>query len=319
MESMWSYKKNLEFDLPVTPRWAYLRRRDLIKGSALGMLAYWSRWLSAAGKLKFKANGEFQKVEAPYKVTDKKLFLNYNNFYEFSLEKDEVVKKVADWKIDSWKLEVGGLVKKPRTLSLVDLTSAFELEERVYRFRCVEAWSMVVPWIGFPLSRLLESVEPKPEAKYVRFTTLADPAQMPGVKELGGYPWPYVEGLTLAEAKNPLTLMVVGAYGEPLAKQNGAPIRLIAPWKYGFKSAKSLVKVELVSERPVGLWEKLAPIEYGFYANVNPGVAHPRWSQASEKVIDGSFFPKRIPTKMYNGYEKYVASLYAGLDLKKNY
>ncbi len=316
---MWSYKKNLEFDLPVTPRWAYLRRRDLMKGTALGALAYWSGWAFAQEKLKFKSNADFQKVDPPYKVTDKKLVLSYNNFYEFSLEKDEVVKKVAGWKIDSWKLEVGGLVKKPRTLNLQDLTTAFELEERIYRFRCVEAWSMVVPWIGFSLSKLIESVEPKPEAKFVKFTTLADPAKMPGVKELSNYPWPYTEGLTIEEAKNPLTLMVVGAYGEPLAKQNGAPIRLIVPWKYGFKSAKSLVKIEFVKEQPKSLWQDLAPSEYGFYANVNPKVDHPRWSQASEKVIDGSFFPKRIPTLMYNGYEKYVTGLYAGLDLKKKY
>ncbi len=319
---MRTYKKNLEFqDLQseVTPKWAYLRRRDLIKGSALGMLAYWARWPFAQEKLKFKTNPEFAKLDAPYKTTDKKLVLSYNNFYEFSLEKEAVAKKVANWKIDSWKLEIAGLVKKPRTLNLKDLTTAFELEERLYRFRCVEAWSMVVPWLGFPLSKLIESVEPTSEAQYVKFTTAADSSYMPGIKELSNYPWPYTEGLTLAEAKNPLTLLVVGAYGEALAKQNGAPIRLIVPWKYGFKSAKSLVKIEFVKERPIGLWEKLAPSEYGFYANVNPKVEHPRWTQSSEKVIDGSFFPKRIPTLMFNGYEKQVASLYAGLDLKKNY
>lgn len=318
---MFTFKKNLEFqelDGAVTPRWAYIKRRTLIQGSMAGLLGYWAQWPFAQGGLKFKSNGEFGNVETPHKKTDKKLALNYNNFYEFSLEKEEVAKKVGSWKIDSWKLEVGGLVKKPRTLNLNELTTAFELEERLYRFRCVEAWSMVIPWIGFPLSKLIDAVEPKPEAQYVKFTTATDKA-MPGIKDLSNYPWPYTEGLTLAEAKNPLSLLVVGHYGEPLAKQSGAPIRLIVPWKYGFKSAKSLVKIEFVKERPVGLWEQLASSEYGFYANVNPKVDHPRWTQASEKVIDGSFFPKRIPTLMYNGYEKYVASLYAGLDLKKNY
>lgn len=317
-----TYKKNLEFQElknQITPPWAYMRRRDLIRGSALGMLAYWAQWPFAQEKLKFKTNPDFAKLDAPYKTTDKKLALNYNNFYEFSLEKEEVAKKVGSWKIDSWKMEVTGLVNKPRTLNLKDLTTAFELEERIYRFRCVEAWSMVIPWIGFPLNKLIDSVEPKPEAKFVKFTTLADKAQMPGIAKMASYPWPYTEGLTIEEARNPLTLMVVGHYGEPLAKQSGAPIRLIIPWKYGFKSAKSIVKIEFLKDRPVGLWEEVAPSEYGFYANVNPKVDHPRWTQASEKVIDGSFFPKRIPTLMYNGYEKYVASLYTGLDLKKNY
>lgn len=319
---MITFKKNLEFqDLAdeITPQWAYMRRRTLLQGSALGMLSYWAQWPFAQEKFKFKVNPEFVSVESPRKKTDKKLAVNYNNFYEFSLEKEEVAKKVGSWKIDKWKLEVGGLVKKPRTLELKDLTTAFELEERLYRFRCVEAWSMVMPWIGFPLAKLIESVEPKAEAKYVKFTTAADAAQMPGIKELGNYPWPYTEGLTIEEAKNPLTMLVVGHYGEPLAKQSGAPIRLIVPWKYGFKSAKSLVKIEFVKDKPVGLWEQLAPREYGFYANVNPQVEHPRWTQASEKVIDGGIFPKRIPTLMFNGYEKQVAGLYAGLDLKKNF
>lgn len=318
---MWSYKKNPEFqEHRITPRWAYMRRRSLIQGGALGMLSWWAQWPFAAdSKLKFKKNSDYAGVELPRVLTKQELTQSYNNFYEFSLDKDGVVPKVKNWKIDSWKLEVGGLCKKPRTLSLADLTAAFELEERVYRFRCVEAWSMVVPWVGFPLAKLLESVEPNADAKFVKFTSLADKAAMPGIAELGNYPWPYTEGLRLDEARNSLAMLVVGAYGEPLPKQNGAPVRLIVPWKYGFKSAKSLVKIELVKDQPKGLWEVLAPKEYGFYANVNPKVDHPRWSQASERVLDGGFFPKRIPSLPFNGYEKQVASLYAGLDLTKNY
>jgi sulfoxide reductase catalytic subunit YedY len=318
------FKRNPEFYDPaleeqITPDWAFMNRRKLIQGGSLGLLAWWADWpLYADAKLKAQVNAEF-KVEAPRTQTKKDLALNYNNFYEFSLEKTDVGANAKNWKIDSWNLEIGGLVNKPRTLKLGDLTTAFPLEERLYRFRCVEAWSMVLPWIGVPFTKLLESVQPKPEAKYVKFTSLADPKQMPNISKMSEYPWPYVEGLTLEEAKNPLTMLAVGLYGEPLAKQNGAPVRLVVPWKYGFKNIKSIVKIELVKDRPVGLWEKLASNEYSFYANVNPKVDHPRWSQASERVIDGSFFPKRIPTLMFNGYEKYVAKLYDGLDLKKNF
>ncbi len=232
---MWTYKKNSEHqDLAeqITPRWAYMRRRSLIQGGALGMLSWWAQWpwAAEAAKLKAKLNPDYAGVEAPRSLTKKELHQSYNNFYEFSLDKGDVTQKSGGWKIDSWKLEVGGLCKKPRTLNLADLTKAFELEERIYRFRCVEAWSMVVPWIGFPLAKLLESVEPKPEAKFLKFTSLADKIAMPGINELKSYPWPYTEGLRLDEAKNPLAMMVVGAYGEPLPKQNGAPIRLIVPW-----------------------------------------------------------------------------------------
>lgn len=314
-----TYKKNPQFqDLQPTPNWAFLKRRTLIQGGALGMLNWWAGWpLHAQTALKAKMNPQYASVEAPRTMTKKELHETYNNFYEFSLEKDGVVEPAKKWKIDSWKLEVTGLCKKPRTLNLQDLTKTFELEERVYRFRCVEAWSMVVPWIGFPLAKLLESVEPKPEAKFVKFTSLADKAVMPGIKDLNNYPWPYTEGLRLDEANHPLAIMAVGAYGETLKNQNGAPIRLIVPWKYGFKSIKSVVKIELVKEQPKTLWETLAPKEYGFYANVNPKVDHPRWTQASERVIDGGFFPKRIPTLPFNGYN--VASLYAGMDLTKDY
>lgn len=323
IQGMKHIKRNPEFqDLrqEVTPEWAYIKRRHLLQGTALGTLAWWAQWPFAAdAKLKFKPNAEFSKVDAPRKLTEEKLATGYNNFYEFSLDKTDVAANATKWNIKDWNLEVGGLVKKPRKLNLADLTTVFELEERVYRFRCVEAWSMVLPWVGFPLAKLIESVQPTPEAKFLKFTSLADKAAMPNITKMSDYPWPYVEGLTIEEARNPLSLMAVGLYGKPLAKQNGAPVRLVVPWKYGFKCIKSVVKIEFVKERPVGLWEKLASSEYAFYANVNPKVDHPRWTQASEKVIDGSFFPKRIPTLMFNGYEKYVAKLYEGIDLKKNF
>ena len=318
---MLQFKRNPEFDVPgLTPRNVFVNRRQILKGgaiSALGLMAAraWARDLVP----KPKANATFAKVEAPREVTRKDLALHYNNFYEFSLEKNDVAENAKDWKIDQWSLEIGGLVDKPRVLKLKDLTTAFPLEERTYRFRCVEAWSMVLPWAGFPLAALLDAVKPKASAKYIKFTSLADPKVMPNIKAKPEFAWPYVEGLTLAEARNPLSFMAVGLYGEALENQNGAPIRLVVPWKYGFKSIKSIVKIELVAERPVSLWERLASHEYSFYANVNPKVDHPRWTQASEKVIDGRMFPKRIPTLMFNGYESYVAKLYDGLDLVKNF
>jgi len=252
-------------------------------------------------------------------VTDEKYATSYNNFYEFSLDKDEVKKKVEAWTVGPWKMEVSGLCANPKTWELPELTKMMGTEERIYRFRCVEAWSMVVPWTGFQLSKLIDLARPKPEAKYVRMTSFMDKAAMPNITRQPQYPWPYTEGLTLAEARHPLTLLATGLYGKPLPRQNGAPIRLVVPWKYGFKSIKSIVKLEFTSTEPKTLWNELAPAEYGFYANVNPGVDHPRWSQASERTLDGSFFPKKIPTLMFNGYEKEVASLYTGLDLKKFY
>jgi sulfoxide reductase catalytic subunit YedY len=213
-----------------------------------------------------------------------------------------------------WDVEVGGLVANPRTFGLEDLLK-FEQEERIYRLRCVEAWSMVIPWVGFPLRRLLEEVEPTSEAQYVRFETLYDPDQMPG-QERGGWDWPYIEGLRLDEAMHDLTLMATGIYGKQLLPQNGAPIRLVVPWKYGFKSIKSIVKIDLVDEMPVSFWMDAAPHEYGFYANVNPDVPHPRWSQATERRIGKV---GRIETLFMNGYAEEVAALYEGLDLEKWY
>jgi sulfoxide reductase catalytic subunit YedY len=240
---------------------------------------------------------------------------NYNNYYEFSTDKLAVARLAEGYPTSPWEVKVGGLVNNPKTYSIDDLLK-FEIEERIYRLRCVEAWSMVIPWNGFPLHKLLKEVEPKAEAKYVRFETVYDPEGMPGIKTSPWYDWPYVEGLRMDEAMHDLTLLATGLYGKDLLPQNGAPVRLVVPWKYGFKSIKSIVKIDLVEEMPTSLWMASAPHEYGFYANVNPNVDHPRWSQASERRI-GEF--GRRETLMYNGYADEVAHLYEGMDLRRNY
>jgi sulfoxide reductase catalytic subunit YedY len=239
---------------------------------------------------------------------------SYNNFYEFSLSKTQVAELAEGFVTSPWDIKVGGLVDKPQTFGLEDILK-FEQEERVYRMRCVEAWSMVIPWNGFPLWKLLEAVEPTSDAKYVRFETLYDLDQMPGQKALV-LDWPYVEGLRLDEAMHDLTLLATGLYGKDLLSQNGAPVRLVVPWKYGFKSIKSIVKIDLVAEMPVTSWAASSPNEYGFYANVNPNVDHPRWSQASERRIGET---GRRETLLFNGYEEEVAYLYEGLDLERNF
>jgi sulfoxide reductase catalytic subunit YedY len=240
---------------------------------------------------------------------------NYNNFYEFSLQKEAVAELAQKLTTSPWQVEVGGLVHKPTTFAIEDILSRFPSEERVYRLRCVEGWSMVIPWVGFPLSLLLDEVEPMGSAKYVMFTSAAIPEEMPGLSSVF-FSWPYTEGLRMDEAMNDLTLLTTGLYGQELPKQDGAPVRVVVPWKYGFKSAKSLVKIELVEDQPPTFWNTAAPNEYGFYSNVNPDVSHPRWSQSSERRIGES---SRRPTLMFNGYQEQVASLYTGLDLVKNY
>ena len=240
---------------------------------------------------------------------------NYNNYYEFSTSKEAVADFSRGFPVDPWQVEVSGMVQNPKTYSIDDLVKSFQPEERVYRLRCVEAWSMVIPWTGFPLSKLLKEVEPTSDAKYVAFTSILDPQKMEGQKD-PMYPWPYTEGLRLDEAMNDLALMVTGLYGKDLPPQDGAPLRLAVPWKYGFKSIKAIVKIELVSELPKTMWNTIASNEYGFYANVNPTVNHPRWSQFTERRI-GEI--GRRPTLMFNGYEDEVAQLYAGMDLKANY
>jgi len=261
------------------------------------------------------------KVEDKDRVhTKEELATSYNNFYEFSLDKGEVRKKVEGWKLaEDWKVEVTGLTEEKKTYGVEELIKlAGGEEERIYRFRCVEAWSMVIPWDGFSLEKLLAKLKPKATAKYVVFQTFNDHKIGTNMSSLPYYPWPYTEGLTMEEARNPLAFIATGMYGKKLPKQNGAPLRLVVPWKYGFKSIKSIVKIEFTDQQPKTLWNELANNEYGFYANVNPTVDHPRWTQASERILDGKFFPTRVPTLMFNGYEKEVAGLYKGLDLKKN-
>ncbi|WP_298817809.1 protein-methionine-sulfoxide reductase catalytic subunit MsrP [Chloroflexus sp.] len=239
----------------------------------------------------------------------------YNNFYEFTTSKEDVARRAAGFVTRPWTVEVTGMVRQPRLFAIEDLLTMFDQEERIYRLRCVEGWSMVIPWQGFPLRKLLDLVEPTAQAQYVRFETLYDPDQMPGQRDRY-FPWPYVEGLRIDEAMHDLTILSTGLYGRTLLPQNGAPLRLVVPWKYGFKSIKSIVKIELTDTMPVSLWMAVAPREYGFYANVNPEVPHPRWSQATERRI-GEL--GRRKTLLFNGYAEQVAALYAGMDLRKHY
>jgi len=301
----------------ITPEHLYLSRRRFLKG--MGALATSALVLSACGGAATPSPTQPTDAgtgtgtdELTDELTSEKDINSYNNFYEFSLGKTEVAPLARDFKTSPWTVEVGGLVDNPRTFDLDDLQE-FTQEERIYRMRCVEAWSMVIPWLGFPLAALLEEVGPTPDAQFVRFETLYDPEQMPGQKS-GAFEWPYVEGLRLDEAMHDLTILATGIYGKPLLPQTGAPIRLVVPWKYGFKSIKSIVKIDLVAEMPVSLWMAQAPDEYGFYANVNPDVSHPRWSQASERRIGES---GRRETLFLNGYEEEVAYLYEGMDLKQ--
>lgn len=258
-------------------------------------------------------NPNFRDVGRP--ITEKKYAVSYNNYYEFGGTKN-IWPNAQNLPTDPWTLEVGGLVNNPRTYDLDDLTKRFPLEERVYRFRCVEAWAMVVPWLGFPMKALMDDVEPKSSAKFVSFTSFYDPEVNPG--PAWGFalnlPWPYIEGLRIEEMANELAFFAVGLYGRTLPKQNGAPIRMVIPWKYGFKGAKSIVKIEFLDEQPATYWNVISPNEYGFEANVDPQVPHPRWSQATEKIVGTNTNPfdwERQPTQVYNGYGEYVASLYA--------
>ncbi|PIJ51085.1 mononuclear molybdenum enzyme YedY [Erwinia sp. OLTSP20] len=275
----------------------------------------------AGKKLTFSQPGEYQ---ADLTLTPEAKVTAYNNFYEFGLDKADPAANAGSLKTDPWKIEIGGEVAKPLTLDMDDIARRFPYEQRIYRMRCVEAWSMVVPWIGFELGKLLKAAQPTSNARYVAFQTVFAPDQMPGQQDRfigGGLSYPYTEGLRLDEAMHPLTLLTTGVYGKALPPQNGAPIRLIVPWKYGFKGIKSIVKIMLVKEIPATTWNLSAPDEYGFYANVNPHVDHPRWSQASERFIGpgGILDVKRQPTLMFNGYADKVASLYRGLNLRENF
>jgi sulfoxide reductase catalytic subunit YedY len=241
-------------------------------------------------------------------LSDERVFASYNNFYEFSLRKGEVRHLVGKFVTTPWPIEITGLVEKPLTIDAHELAGELALEERVYRFRCVEAWAAIIPWTGFPLSKLIEKVKPRPEAKFIRFESFNRPEQAPGFRQMPEYPWPYFEGLRMDEAMNPLAFVVTGIYGAPLPKQNGAPIRIVLPWKYGYKGAKSFVKLQFIAQQPKTFWETLAPDEYPFESNVNPTVPHPRWSQATERMVDTG---DRVRTQLYNGYGNYVAKLYA--------
>ncbi|MGJ8664510.1 MAG: protein-methionine-sulfoxide reductase catalytic subunit MsrP, partial [Marinicella sp.] len=253
-------------------------------------------------------------------LTSEKDATSYNNFYEFGLSKSAPSEKGDSLITEPWTVEISGLCEKPGRIDLEKLIKQFQIEDRTYRMRCVEAWSMVIPWMGFKLSDLIKYCQPLSDAKYVYFETLYDPKQMPG-QNGRSIPWPYKEGLRMDEAMNELTLMAVGMYGKELPNQNGAPLRLVVPWKYGFKGIKSIVKIQFLDREPVNSWQAIAPNEYGFYANVNPEVDHPRWSQATERRITGGFslFNSRIKTQMFNGYGDYVSALYRGMDLTKNF
>ena len=293
----------------ITPEHLYLSRRQFITG--VGALAASTLFLNACAAPQASPVGE----EPADKPTPLDSVLNYNNYYEFTTSNDGIADLSRNLKITPWTVAVGGLVNKPQTFAIEDLLKKFPSEEHIYRLRCVEAWSMVIPWLGFPLANLLKEVAPTSEAKYVRFEALYDPEQMPG-QESNLFDWPYVEGLRLDEAMNPLALLSNGLYGKALQPQNGAPLRLVVPWKYGFKNIKAIVKIDLVEEMPVSLWMAASPNEYGFYANVNPDVSHPRWSQSSERRIGEA---NRRKTLLFNGYADEVAPLYAGMDLKKNF
>ncbi len=324
-------KKQNTRELPsseITPKHIYLSRRTFMTGAAAmaataALVACGSPPAPAepvevgesGGEVPPTAVAEGQTDELGDPLTTYRDVTNYNNYYEFTTDKEDVARLATGFPTSPWQIEVDGMVRNPGVYDVGDLLARFDQEERIYRMRCVEGWSMVIPWLGFPLAQLLREVEPTAGAQYVRFETLYDPEKMPG-QNSRWYEWPYVEGLRLDEAMHDLTILSTGLYGEQLLPQNGAPIRLVVPWKYGFKSIKSIVKVSLVDEMPVSLWMSTAPREYGFYANVNPEVAHPRWSQANERRI-GEL--GRRETLMFNGYEEEVAGLYAGMDLTANY
>ncbi len=328
----------------ITPEGLYKGRREFLKNAALftGTTVALGSGLWVLGRRGGRADPPLPVVEAPplpapgtaaaaggtalpgggkspystdEEATGYKETTTYNNYYELGLDKSDPAQNAGTLRVRPWTVAIEGEVKKPQTLDIDTLISWFSLEERVYRMRCVEAWSMVIPWLGFPLAELVKRVEPTSKAKYVAFQTLYDPKQLPGQKSMV-LDWPYVEGLRLDEAMNPLTMMAVGLYGKTLPGQNGAPLRLVVPWKYGFKGIKSIVKIRFVEAEPEATWNHSAPSEYGFYANVNPEVDHPRWSQATERRI-GEFL--RRPTLKFNGYGEYVAQLYGDMDLRKFY
>jgi sulfoxide reductase catalytic subunit YedY len=315
----------------ITPQGAYLQRREWLRTLAVGAVgAAAGSWASRQAFAQTSRPGVLTALAGTPsgvagamsmdKLTSYKDASSYNNFYEFGFDKSDPARLAHTLQTSPWTVEVEGLVKRPAKYTSEDLLKLSPMEERIYRLRCVEGWSMVIPWVGYSLAELIRKVEPTGNAKYVEFVTQTDAKTMPGLRS-GSLDWPYVEGLRLDEAMHPLTLLSFGMYGEVLPKQNGAPVRLVVPWKYGFKSGKSLVKIRFVEKLPVTAWAKAAPQEYGFYSNVNPSVDHPRWSQATERRIgeEGGLLAKKRKTLMFNGYEAQVGQLYAGMDLKKFY
>jgi len=309
--------KNTHKDHQVTDESIYQSRRKLIKAGLLGAAGLAA---SPAFSLTLPTTTDKNERFVIDEITREKDATTYNNFYEFGLSKSDPAENAHTLKTEPWTLEIGGLCEVQGKLDLQNLVNGINVEERIYRMRCVEAWSMVIPWMGFKLADLIKMCKPLSSAKYVYFETLYDPKQMPG-QNGRSIPWPYREGLRMDEAMNELTLMAVGMYGKELPNQNGAPLRLVVPWKYGFKGIKSIVKMKFLDQQPVNSWQAIAPQEYGFYANVNPEVDHPRWSQATERRITGGFslFNSRIDTQMFNGYGDYVADLYNGMDLTRYY
>ncbi|WP_222909252.1 protein-methionine-sulfoxide reductase catalytic subunit MsrP [Pseudomonas sp. DNDY-54] len=321
----------------VTPESLYLSRRSLLQSAALSAASVGFPLVARAGDERYqgveaaKAPGWFTEKLAQARwdaiavkdesITPYRDATHYNNFYEFGPDKGDPAAHAPNLTTEAWTVMVDGEVANPGRYSVEDIFVPDQLEERIYRLRCVEAWSMVIPWLGFPLAGLVRRLEPTANAKYVRFETLARPEEMPGMRTgFSLIDWPYIEGLRLDEAMHPLSLMAVGMYGRVLPNQNGAPLRLVVPWKYGFKSIKSIVRISFVEEQPATTWQRMAPQEYGFYANVNPEVSHPRWSQARERRLPGSLFSPNVrPTLPFNGYAEEVSSLYAGMDLTKDY
>jgi sulfoxide reductase catalytic subunit YedY len=309
----------------ITPKQTYMNRRAFMAGAAAAGVAAVagervSRVLRPAG---VEAAEKLTLVKSPLSTTGVtptafEDITHYNNFYEFGVDKGDPARNAGTLRTRPWSIKVEGLVKQPKTFDIDTLLKLKPLEERVYRFRCVEAWSMVIPWAGYSLSEFINACEPLPSAKFVQFISLADGKQEKLPFE-AGISWPYSEGLRMDEAMHPLTLLTFGLYGEVLPNQDGAPVRVIVPWKYGFKSAKSIVKVKFLKSQPSTTWNDMAPQEYGFYSNVNPNVDHPRWSQKRERVIGAPIFRQLQPTPMFNGYSDQVASLYAGMDLRKNF
>jgi sulfoxide reductase catalytic subunit YedY len=318
-------KKSDVIPSEITPKEHFENRRTLIKAAgasiitATGVLTGLMSSAAQASQSRKKINAYAKSTYgADEKLTQYKEITSYNNYYEFGTSKSDPATEANIFKPSPWSVSIEGAVKKNKQISIEDIFKLAPLEERIYRMRCVEGWSMVIPWIGFPLSKLIQWAEPTANAKYVEFISLADESMMPG-QRMNVLDWPYNEGLRMDEAMNPLTIMAVGLYGEVLPNQNGAPMRLVVPWKYGFKGAKAIVKIRFSETMPKTAWMKAGPNEYGFYANVNPTVDHPRWTQSSERRIGGGLFTPRIKTQMFNGYAEQVAQLYSGMDLTKNF